>query len=365
MILRSQTWRQCHGLGNGLGSRFITLRCQATRCNGPRIGAAQLRRLHMSHPLYMEDSGEKSSSVDSSIPSAAANPLVNPPASTRPPRLQSPDSNAFESRPKYYFQLAKAYLGFYKDGFKSVWTNRNLLRSKIARTPADDRPSLMRLDYVPRSFSRADWVLLWRVRHDMLRLPLFGLVLLLFGELTPLVIIVVDGIVPYPCRIPRQIQKGIQRAEVRRHEAFNEMESRFPHGPLSSELTPQVARCHILRSLDLTSRIWDRVGFTPPGMWQVKGNIRMAFLMGDDINLVQDGGVTGLVPYELRIACSERGIDVLGKSCTELRLWLGDWLRLTASSSSQDKRRRMVTLMLTRPENWPQNRNFAVPAWEI
>ncbi|PHH76676.1 hypothetical protein CDD82_3893 [Ophiocordyceps australis] len=354
MIVRSQAWRQCHGLAT------TTSPC---RWNGPLAATAQLRLLHQSHRLGKADSGPRP--PDSPSSQATANPLVNPPASTRPPPLISPDSSAFESRPRYYLELAKTYLRFYRDGLKGVWTSRSLLRQKLARTPADDRPSLMRPDYVPRSFSRADWVLLWRVRHDLLRLPLFGLVMLVFGELTPLVVIVMDGVVPYTCRIPRQVQKGLQGAEQRRQRAFQQLESRCPHGPLSPNLTPRLAQAHVLRTLDLAGHVWDSVGFIPPGIWHVKGNLRMAFLMGDDINLVQDGGVTGLMPDELRIACSDRGIDVLGKSNTELRLWLGDWLRLTASSSRQDRRRRMATLMLTRPENWPQNRNFAVPGWDM
>jgi AraC-like DNA-binding protein len=83
-------------------------------------------------------------------------------------------------------------------------------------------------------------------------------------------------------------------------------------------------------------------------MWQIKGRLRMAYLEGDDKNLVEDGGFIGLAPEELRIACAERGIDVLGKSSTELRDWLGDWLRLTAAEDIHERRRRMAVLLMTR-----------------
>ncbi|ODA80285.1 hypothetical protein RJ55_03243 [Drechmeria coniospora] len=295
----------------------------------------------------------------------ASNPLVNPPSSTRPPALNSPQRSAFNSTFPYLFQLGKAYLTFYKNGLKSVWGNRKLLREKLERTPAEDRPSVFRPYHVPESFSRADWVLLWRVRHDLLRLPLFGLMLIVIGEFTAFVVVYVDGVVPYTCRIPKQIYTSLQKAEQRRKAAFDELDGRHPHGALSPRLTAAVARKHVLRSLHLTGTMWDRLAFTPPGMWQLKGKLRMAFLEGDDRRLIVDGGPLELEPEELRIACSERGIDIIGKSETRLRALLGDWLRLTAAEDATERRRRMATLLLTRPENWPQQRNFAVPSWEL
>lgn len=275
-------------------------------------------------------------------------PLLNPPASTRPPALEVPERSAYSSAPAYYFNVGKSYLKFYKDGLKAVFANRRLLREKLARTPSGDRPSIWRPYDVPKTFSRADWVLLWRVRHDMLRLPFFGLMLLVIGEFTALVVLYVDGVVPYVCRIPRQLRNGAEQAELRRREAFRALEAVHPHGVLSPRVTQGVARRHVLRSLHLSGAMWDRLGFMPPGMWRVKGNLRMAFLEGDDRNLVEDGGPSGLETDELRIACMERGIDVLGKSESDMRMWLGDWLRLTAAEDLTERRRRMTTLLMTR-----------------
>lgn len=277
-----------------------------------------------------------------------SNPLVNPPAVSRPPPLTLPRRRDFDSAPKYYFELGKGYLRFYKDGFKNVLASRRLLVEKLKRTPADDRPSIFRPHYVPRTFSRADWVLLWRVRHDMIRLPLFGLMLIVIGEFTVLVVAYVDHLVPYTCRIPTQIFTALEKAEQRRKAAFDELEAAYPHGVLGPRVTRTVARRHVLKSLHISGAMWDRLGFTPPGMWDAKGRYRMAYLEGDDRNIVEDGGPTGLEYDELRIACAERGIDTLGKSETELRGWLGDWLRLTAAEDIVERRRRMTVLFLTR-----------------
>lgn len=259
-----------------------------------------------------------------------------------------PQRSASDSTFQYLFQLGKGYLKFYKDGLKAVMANRRLLKEKLERTPAEDQPSVFKPHFVPKTFSRADWVLLWRVRHDMLRLPLFGLMLIVIGEFTALAVIYVDGVVPYTCRIPKQLYSGLQKAEQRRGRAFDELEAQYPHGVLSPRITAAVARKHVLKSLHLSGMMWDRLGFTPPGMWQIKGRLRMAFLEGDDTNIIEDGGPMGLETEELRIACAERGIDVLGKSETELRSWLGDWLRLTAAEDISEQRRRMATLLLTR-----------------
>ncbi|KAI9167628.1 Fatty acid-binding protein [Paramyrothecium foliicola] len=329
------------------------------RALGPRLSNPPFERLHALQVHHQFRAVHDAGSL------VKPNPLANPPASTRPPPLTLPLREACDSAPQYYFQLGKAYLRFYKDGLKSVWTNNKLLRDKLQKTPADDRPSVFRPHYVPKTFSRADWVLFWRVKHDMLRLPFFGLMLLVIGEFTALVVIYADGVVPYTCRIPKQIYSGLEKAEQRRKTSFAELDERFPHGVLSPRMTPSIARTHVLRSLHLSGAMWDRLGFTPPGMWQIKGKLRMAFLEGDDKNLIEDGGLIGLEHEELRIACTERGIDTLGKSDTELRGWLGDWLRLTAAEDVEEKRRRMTVLLMTRPEHWPSHRDFAVPDWAL
>lgn len=185
----------------------------------------------------------------------------------------------------------------------------------------------------------------------MLRLPFFGLMLIVIGEFTVLVVAFVDGVVPYTCRIPSQVYSAYEKAEARRRIAFSDLEARHPHGVLSPRLNRSAARAHVLRSLNMSSTLWDKLSlttFAPPGSWELRGRLRMAFLEGDDKNLVEDGGLVGMEADEVRIACSLRGINVLGKSEEEMRSWLGDWLRLTAAEDLEERRRRMAVLLLTR-----------------
>jgi hypothetical protein len=323
-------------------SALIIMSCRASWRIASRPGSRLLLSSHRSLLL------QPSRRLYNSDRPPLRNTIINPPASTRPPPLDLPNRSSFESVFPYLFNLGKSYIRFYKDGVKAVLANRRLLKEKLERTPADDRPSIFRPHVVPKTFSRADWVLMWRVRHDMLRLPFFGLMLLVIGEFTVFVVALVDGVVPYTCRIPRQIYGALEKAESRRRTAFEELGARHPHGVLSPRLTRSQAQSHVLRSLHLSSNLWDRVGFTPPGVWQIKGALRMAYLEGDDRNIVEDGGLVGLEAEELRIACAERGIDVLGKSEAEMRGWLGDWLRLTAAEDLTERRRRMAVLLLTR-----------------
>ncbi|WYZ41526.1 hypothetical protein EsH8_V_000421 [Colletotrichum jinshuiense] len=298
----------------------------------------------------------------------APSPKLNPPASTRPAALALPERKPDSSMIGHLFETGKAYIKFYKTGLKAVFSNRRELKeivaSKSASVDGFRAPSVFAPGIIPKGFSRADWVLLWRVRHDILRVPLFGLVLLVCGEFTPLIVIFVDGVVPYTCRLPRQISAGFAQAEERRHKSFLDFERAAPQGVLAAA-AGAAAKKHVLRSLHLPGMMWDKIGFMPPGMWATKGRLRMAFLEGDDKLLARDGGAAGLEEQEVRIACTERGIDCAGREDKELRRLLDEWLRLTDAEESDERRKRLTVLLTTRTENWPKNRDFALPQWHL
>ncbi|OPB37448.1 hypothetical protein A0O28_0043600 [Trichoderma guizhouense] len=340
------------------------------RLLSPQLLVAQSQILRTSRAVHHSRvvHNDKSTTLATKRPASltAAKAALNPPASTRPPLLLPVDPQlAKESTIKYYFQLGKSYAKFFAQGVKAVVANARLLNAKVKSLPRGERPSWFRPHYIPSSFSRADWVLLWRTRHDLLRLPAFALFFLICGEFTPILVVFVPGLLPYTCRFPKALNETIEKAERRRAIAFDELESKHPQGVLSPGVTKAVAHRHVLRALDLPGAMWDRLGFTPPGMWNIKGRLRLSFLEVDDKRLIDGGGPSGLEVEELRIACSDRGLNILGKSEAELRTRLGDWLRLTAAEDLGERSRRMATLLLTKPENWPQQRNFAVPEWEL
>ncbi|OBR07380.1 Letm1-like protein [Colletotrichum higginsianum IMI 349063] len=305
-----------------------------------------------------------SSSPSPPVPSAK----VNPPASTRPAPLDLPERQPDSSKIGHLIATGKAYIKFYKTGLKAVFSNRRLIQNVIAEKSASVEgfrsPSVFTPGVIPKGFSRADWMLLWRVRHDVLRVPLFGLVLLVCGEFTPLIVIFVDGVVPYTCRLPKQIESSFKQAEERRQNSFLEFEKAAPQGVVPG-MARAAARKHVLRSLHVPGMMWEKLGFFPPGLWATKGRLRMAFLEGDDRLLARDGGAAGLEEQEVRIACTERGIDCSGRDDAELRQLLDEWLRLVDAEEAEERRKRMTVLLTTKLEKWPKDRNFELPKWQL
>ena len=185
----------------------------------------------------------------------------------------------------------------------------------------------------------------------MSRLPIFALVLLVFDELTVLIAYYIDGIMPYTCRLPKQIQKTRRKAEERRKDAQQHLEWKYPDGVTS--VTAPVARTHVLQSLHLISTLWDKVGFVLPGLWALKGRPRIAYLEADD-QLLRQPGIDSLSEEELVIACGERGISVLAegseacRSSDDMRASLQKWLDLTDAPEMAERRKRMATLLMTK-----------------
>ncbi|KAK4032271.1 hypothetical protein C8A01DRAFT_41287, partial [Parachaetomium inaequale] len=124
------------------------------------------------------------------LPPSAA----NPPPTTRPPPLNLPVRAPNSPRPPFLspanfshlLATGVAYLKFYKTGLKHIITNTRLLYSK--------RPDILAAR--PHPSTRAYLHLRLRWQHDVRRLPLFALILLVCGEFTPLVVLALPGAVP-------------------------------------------------------------------------------------------------------------------------------------------------------------------------
>ena len=301
---------------------------------------------------------------------------ANPPDTTRPPPLELPIRVANQSTVAYLFAIGKAYLTFYKTGLKNIYTNTRLLYNLTSGSglPSDspvspsDTSSVASPPVVhPVGLVRSTELLRARWIHDIRRVPVFLILLFICGELTPFVVLALPGTVPFTCRIPRQVDKLQRQAEERRRGAFTDLhalraELRARTG--SEELSAtQVAR-HITRGLGLVSNLWERVGIPAP-LAAAKARRRLAFLAQDDALLLQSGGVPALETPEMRLACVDRGIDVLGKSDDELAGLLTRWLELTRARGTANldgERLRRVQVLLTTPlEEWPEDGDFELP----
>ncbi|KAH7029161.1 uncharacterized protein B0I36DRAFT_363740 [Microdochium trichocladiopsis] len=275
------------------------------------------------------------------IPTAEA--LLNPPPTTRPPPLDVPARDPQKSLPAYLFSVGKTYITFYKTGLRNILTNRKLLAASSAAAP----PKLDKHGRASTFPSRADFVLQARTRHDIARLPVFGLVILICGEFTPLVVVAFPKLTPYTCRIPKQIDILRRTAETRREASFKALRNAAPETPSSAtqqqgngdksssssshELTGAIAKLapgHIARTLGLTSRIWDRVGIDSPFSAALSQRA-VRKIAADDRLIRRDGGVGGLIDDEVVLACEQRGMNVRDQQARNLRRRLDEWVRTT------------------------------------
>lgn len=136
---------------------------------------------------------------------------------TLPPEQDQDGNVAIAARAGYFYRLGKSYLTFYKTGLKSIWNNRkeyNKIKARLGSyTPEDaalyggQQVSNERAPERIPTITRREYQLCLRTKHDIGKLIPFGMVFAICGEFTPLVILALgSSVVPYTCRIPKQVQ---------------------------------------------------------------------------------------------------------------------------------------------------------------
>lgn len=159
----------------------------------------------------------------------------------------------------------------------------------------------------------------------MKRVPIFGLVMLICGEFTPLVVIAISDVVPWTCRIPRQVEGDRRKLEERRSNAFRGLATEPPSVAGVEKLSRNQLK-QITASLGLGFRLWDWVGGLPSGMLATKVRKQVEYLDMDDALIRKGGGLREMETEEVKMALMERGVDVLGKEIPKLRRDLASWL---------------------------------------
>lgn len=305
-------------------------------------------------------------SRSSSTPTASATlspTAANPPATTRPPPLELPTRTPETSTISHLFHTGKAYLTFYKTGLKNVYLNTRLVWSLNAAggIPTDSssstvvaRPPVKR---VPEhgGTTRAGLILRRRWSHDIRRLPLFALILLICGEFTPVVVLALPGAVPFTCRIPRQVEALLAKTEERRRRSFAQLAEAAQRiqGQQQVPTKDKKAIAHISRSLNLVSPLWDTMGVPDVivGSYVLAGRkvrAHLAFLEEDTRLLRQAGGVDALEDAEVVLACADRGIDIMGAEVSQLRSQLRSWVKEARTGPADVSGDRIATLLTSK-----------------
>ncbi|KAI0379399.1 hypothetical protein F5Y04DRAFT_259681 [Hypomontagnella monticulosa] len=326
-----------------IGLRLARVHTSFASHHGPSalifpISATTHRRLASSRPdaAARPDPAAVKSAVELASSSRPSSPLpasstLNPPASTRPPPLDLPARETSNSVVSHLLKTGKAYLTFYKTGLRAIFTNRSLLSASSAATP---QPSIQSAVTFP---TRSDILLRERLRHDLARLPIFGLLLLVCGEFTPLIVLLFPRLTPYTCRIPKQSDALRRKTEMRREASFRGLKYLLPSsegGVKDSKgdtpaIPPGMGAGHICRTLGLTSPVWDKIGLDGP-LAGTRARRAVARIAADDAMIREGGGVKELVDDEVVLACEDRGINVREQSIDSLRAKLEEWLRKTA-----------------------------------
>ncbi|KAF2433752.1 hypothetical protein EJ08DRAFT_551784, partial [Tothia fuscella] len=275
---------------------------------------------------------------------------INPPESTLPAPLDIPPREPNQNLFKWLLKSGKLYLGFYKTGIKNIWANyKNVkpLRARFNSTQTPQLPPSRGKDgktthqnlYAKFALTRAEFQFLMRSRSDVSRVPVFALLFAVLGEWLPLVVIFVTPIVPYPCRIPKQIRQTREGLEKRRHDSFRGItdgyvpNSKVMRGEGEVKDLKQLNKgqlMHISRSLGLHFGVWDRISyghFPPEMLLRYKVEKWLKYLDQDDALLKRDGGIEELKGEELKLAAEQRGIDILGRKDDELRKNLQLWMK--------------------------------------
>jgi hypothetical protein len=325
---------------------------------------------------------DRGAAVYAAPPQSTTSPTAaNPPASTRPPPLHLPARDPSASTFSHLFATGKAYLTFYKTGFKQIYINTRLVWSlgsasgippegdnvATAGTAAASPPTLR-----PAATTRSAELLKRRWRHDVRRLPLFALMFVVCGELTPLVVLALPGTVPLTCRIPRQIEKLRRTTEARRRASSARIQEHMGGGARATvpSRAGVMITAHVARSLNLVAPLWDHLPDAAVALLASRRvRAHVAYLVRDGHLLSQAGGVPALEDDEVTLACEDRGLPVVDRSAAALREELERWLDLAGgevgdgsgdtgspwSPEAVARRETLVVSLLAAPK-WPLER---------
>ncbi len=253
---------------------------------------------------------------------------------TLPPKLEIPPRNENEGTFKRLFHIGRGYWMFYKDGVTNIWRNRK----EAAKVQQIKNAS---------QYSRAEFQLIRRTKKDFRKLPVFGLVLAVFGEFTPLIVLLFPVLTPSACYLPRQVNSMRRKSQERRDNSFETIQD-FAGKRLGLNIAsmPRKYILHCSNSLGLHSRFIPE--FFLPVEW-LKHRVDTyvtGYVSTDDRLILKHGGPSAMDKTELEVSLSERGLNTLNKTQSQMRSDLNLWLRLHQRPDVHSE------ILLWRPAQW-------------
>lgn len=281
-------------------------------------------------------------------------PHLNAPT-TLPPSLELPmhrDANGTAIR--HYMKVGKGYLNFYKTAVKHILANRKT--AKLIRALFPDDPLLENIpgdsldhktgkfadtknsqDVPGKELSRANYQLLRRLSRDLKKVPVFIILLAVFGEWLPLFVVLLDPLLPQSALLSSQVLKW-----KRRIVKFIDPENINPLIEVKGNL--EQAGIHDRAQLLAIAR---RLGLLGP----ISQHFRTATLLrrirnheaylaiddklilrGLDQSQKQSDRMAAFTDAELQLALEERGLWMEDQSITARRVILAEWLDYSKAS---------------------------------
>lgn len=241
-------------------------------------------------------------------------------------------------RAKELWATAKYLFKFYFNGVKQIWANRTQVKAVQARVAGGGAP-----------LSREESQLIRTHQADMRKLPLFLFILLILEEALPLVVIWAPSLLPSTCILPNQLTKIRMGEEVKRAEAFTQLQQSEGLKELLPVVQESAGAAKLtaahqpdasgdlfqkLSAEDLTrvAKMFSLSTWGGSSMVRRRLDSHLAYLRQDDALMCVDGNYAAVPQHvdALAKACGERGLRCSGIEHREMFDSLRHWLRLTA-----------------------------------
>lgn len=263
-------------------------------------------------------------------------------------KKENEELKPFQLSVKQYIAYAKSVIHFYRVGVQNVWKNRKLaqdIRKKYhveivesrgrvvqrqIRNGKDMVNSLVALESFERveqealetldptlvlNITRSEYQTVLRTERDFFKLPAFAVILVVFGEMTPLLCYMIPEIAPSTCVFPGLVTKmhrGATKAREKltklRLERYGGYYNRGEFPFQSVEKLPDDELKLLAKSLNLVSR-YIPVGVYPSSILQSRLVDRFNRIKVDNHFLISnDQNVWNLNKNELIRCCVDRAL---------------------------------------------------------
>ncbi|WFC94277.1 hypothetical protein MBRA1_000905 [Malassezia brasiliensis] len=248
------------------------------------------------------------------------------PSSHNKPPTETKKKLSLRERARNMWSTVKYLFRFYLNGVKQIWRNRDLvkqIKANVAETGRD-------LTYEEATLLRTH-------SADMLKLPLFLLILVTIEELLPLMVIYTPFLLPSTCILPSQRLKIRKRFELKREECVNALRDMIQNVPsmqppyeeqaASATLAPLPKEA--LQKLVVTYNLsaWGGSALRTRRLVRHLTHLRTADMRLATSKLLNDPGDDAA--EFLADACTERGLRAANISVEEMIMSLRAWLELT------------------------------------